>query len=293
MVRHAAAVAVAMCLVPATLFAQSTTFTVVTASANVHKGPSTGSAVVGTAPHGAVLQVTRELGSWVKVSWPRAQDGAGYVNVSWGTIAHRATPGSKRPAGTASAPASEPRSAAATAAPASSPRAVEQPRVMRPVYVTPASHRLGLGGRMGGSPLGFGATARSWRADRLGVQLDVSRYALTASGTPARVTAIQIEPSLLYSLPDSVTDYMWVRPYIGAGAALRRHSLSSGTPGAGDSVSANGLGLQTFGGGEMTFASVPQFAISVDLSYHWFRTPVPAFDLGGMGVGVSGHWYLK
>jgi hypothetical protein len=240
-----------------------------------------------------VLQVTRELGSWIKVSWPRAPDGAGYVNVSWGNIARRVVPGSTRPAGTLSAPAPQPRSTATTPVPAADPRPVEQAPALRPVYVTPASHRLGLGGRMGGSPLGFGATARSWRADRLGVQLDVSRYALTGIGTPARVTSMQIEPSILYSLPDSVTDYMWVRPYIGAGATLRRHSLSRGTPGASDSMSANGLGFQTFGGGEMTFASVPQFALSLDLGYHWFRTPVVGFDLGGVGVAVLGHWYVK
>jgi uncharacterized protein YraI len=291
MVRHAAAVAVAMCLMPASLFAQNTTFTVTTDSANVHKGPSTGSAVVGTAPRGAVLQVNRELGSWVKVSWPRAQDGAGYMNVSWGTIARRAVPASMRPGIASAAP--QPRSTATTAVPAVSPRPVEQPPAMRPVYVTPASHRLGLGGRMGGSPLGFGATARSWRADRLGVQLDVSRYALTGIGSAERLTSMQVEPSMLYALPDSVTDYMWVRPYVGAGATLRRHSLSSGTPGASDSVSANGLGFQTFGGGEMTFASVPRFALSVDLSYHWFRTPVVGFDLGGVGVAVLGHWYVR
>ena len=293
MVRHAAAVAVAMCLMPASLFAQGTTFTVTTESANVHKGPSTGSAVVGSARRGAVLPVTRELGSWVKVSWPRAQDGAGYLNVSWGTIARRGAPAASRPAGIASAPAPQLRPTATTPVPAADPRPVEQAPAMRPVYVTPASHRLGLGGRMGGSPLGFGATARSWRADRLGVQVDVSRYALTGIGTPARVTSVQIEPSLLYSLPDSVTDYMWMRPYLGAGATLRRHSLSGGTPGASDSVSANGLGFQTFGGGEMTFAGAPQFALSVDLSYHWFRTPVVGFDLGGVGVAVLGHWYVK
>jgi len=302
MVRHAAAVAVAVCLIPAWLSAQSTTFTVTTGSANVHKGPSTGSAVIGHAPRGAVLQVTRELGSWVKVSWPDAQDGAGYVHVTWGSIARRAMPDSTRSAETAPLRSPGPPPPATTAAPTGSARAVEQPpairpveqpAAIRPVYVTPATHRLGLGGLIGGSPLGFGATARGWRPDRFGAQLDVSRSALTASGTPARVTSIQIEPSLLYSLPDSVTDYMWVRPYIGSGATLRHHSVSSGTPGTGDSVSANGFGLQTFGGGELTFAGAPQFAISADLSYHWFRTPVPGFDLGGLGVSVSGHWYVK
>ena len=133
---------------------------------------------------------------------------------------------------------------------------------------------------------------RAWRPNRLGVQLDVSRYAVSGSGTPERVTSIQIEPSLLYSLPDRVTDYVWLRPYIGSGATLRRHSVSTGTPGA-DSVSGNGFGLQAFGGTELTFAGAPQFAVSADLSYHWFKTPVAGFDLGGLGVSVLGHWYVK
>jgi hypothetical protein len=293
MVRHAAAVAVAVCLSPAWLFAQSATFTVTVASANVHKGPSTGSPVLGQARRGTVLKVTRELGSWVKVWWPDAQDSNGYVNVSWGSMGRGAMPNSKRTAPIASVRPTDASPALATAVPADSAPAVEQPAALRPVYVTPATHGLGLGGRMGGSQFGFGATARGWRQNRLGVQLDVSRYALTGGGTPARLTSIQIEPSLLYSLPDRVTDYIWLRPYVGSGATLRRHSVSSGTSGGVDAVSANGVGLQAFGGGELTFAGVPQFAISADLGYHWFRTPIPGFDLGGLGVSVSGHWYVK
>jgi hypothetical protein len=299
MVRHAAAVAVAVCLIPAWLSAQSTTFTVTTASADIHKGPSTGSVVVGHASRGTVLKVTRELGSWVKVWWPDTQDSAGYVHVTWGSIA-RNVPDSKRPAeissGAPARAAAFPPSAPGALS-ADSPRAVElqpveQPARMREVYVTPATHSLGLGGLMGSSPLGFGATVRAWRPDRLGVQLDVSRDAVSGSGTAERLTSIQVEPSLLYSLPDRVTDSVWLRPYIGSGATLRLHSVSNGTPGA-DSVSGKGLGLQAFGGTELTFAGAPQFAVSADLSYHWFKTPVAGFDLGGLGVSVLGHWYVK
>lgn len=297
MVRHAAAVAVAVFLIPAWLSAQSTTFTVTTASANVHKGPSTASIVVGHAPRGEVLKITRELGSWVKVWWPDTQDSAGYVHVSWGSIARNVMPEPKRSGeirtGSVPAPARSPAPAAVSADPrAVEQRPVEQPAVMREVYVTPATHGLGLGGLMGGSPLGFGATVRSWRPNRFGVQLNLSRSAVTASGTPEHLTSIQIEPSLLYSLRDRITDYVWLRPYMGSGATLRHHSVSDGTPGA-DSVSGNGFGLQAFGGTELTFAGAPQFAVSADLSYHWFKTPVEGFDLGGIGVSVLGHWYVK
>jgi hypothetical protein len=43
----------------------------------------------------------------------------------------------------------------------------------------------------------------------------------------------------------------------------------------------------------MTFASFPQFAISADLGYHWWKTPVVGYDVDGLGVSVSGHWYVK
>ena len=55
MIRHAAALAVVVCLSPSSLYAQSTQFTVTTSTANVHKGPSTGAPVIGKAPSGAVV----------------------------------------------------------------------------------------------------------------------------------------------------------------------------------------------------------------------------------------------
>jgi hypothetical protein len=293
MIRHAAAVAVVMLLSPAWLSAQSTKFTVTTASANIHKGPSTGSVVIGHAPRGTVLDVTRELGSWVKVSWPGVEGEAGYVHVSWGSMTPNAVPSYARPVGVPSTrPDAGALPSAAPATPAERPREVAL-APLRPVFVTPASHSLGLGGVMGGSPLAFGASARAWRRDRIGVQVDMSRYAMTGIATPARLTSFQVEPSVLYSLPDRVTDYLWVRPYVGSGATLRRHSFGSGTPAAAESTSGYGFGLQAFGGGELTFAGAPQFALSADLGYHWFKTPIAGFDLGGLGLTVSGHWYVK
>lgn len=88
MIRHAVVGAMALCLNPAWLCAQTTVLTVTTASAAVYLRPSTGSLIIGQAPKGTALPVTRELGSWVKVSWPGAQDGVGYVHVSMGLIQH-------------------------------------------------------------------------------------------------------------------------------------------------------------------------------------------------------------
>ena len=58
-------------------------------SAAVRKSPSMASPVVGQAPRGAVLDVTRDVGSWVKVTWPDAPDGVGYVHESMGTLSNR------------------------------------------------------------------------------------------------------------------------------------------------------------------------------------------------------------
>ena len=86
MIRKAAAVVVVLCLSSASLHAQSTKLTVSDASASVYKSPSVGSPVIGHAQRGAALDVTREVGDWVKVAWPIAPDGVGYVRMSAGSI---------------------------------------------------------------------------------------------------------------------------------------------------------------------------------------------------------------
>ena len=102
---------------------------------------------------------------------------------------------------------------------------------MRPVFVTPATHLIGLGGRVGGSTFGFGATARAWSRNQFGAQLEMSHSTLTSVGVPGRVRSIQLEPSLLYRLPDHVADYLWVRPYLGSGVNLRSADVEQRDPG--------------------------------------------------------------
>ena len=38
---------------------------------------------------------------------------------------------------------------------------------------------------------------------------------------------------------------------------------------------------------------LPQFAVSADLAYHWYRTPLAGVDTGRFGASVLGHWYVK
>lgn len=283
MTRHVVAIVAMLSLAPAWVQAQSTRFTVSTASANIHRSPSTGSPVIGTAPRGSAFEVVRELGSWVRVSWPAAEDGNGYLHVTWGTIDRGSAPTLNR----ATASASE--SAASVSA--------EQPVSVRPSVIAPSptlpSHVVGIGGRLSSSAFGFSATARAWSRGRLGVQVEVARSTLTNTLASERATSMQIAPSLVYALPDRVTNSVWLRPYVGTGASLYRSTLSSGTPTTGGSLSETGLGVQTFGGGEMTFAAVPWFALSAELGYHWARAPFPNFALGGPSISLSGHWYVK
>ena len=144
---------------------------------------------------------------------------------------------------------------------------------------------------MGGPTLGYGVSGRAWSRNRLGVQIEVSRYTQTGVVTPDRFTSVQFAPSVLYSLRDRVTDYVWLRPYFGGGASLHRQTLSGVTRDA--SVSDSKFGFRGFGGTEVTFATVPRFALSADVGYDSSKTLFEGFDLGGFGFSVSGHWYFK
>jgi len=157
MMRHAAAIVIVLVFNAASLHAQDTTFTVRHETADVYKGPSTGAAIIGHVRQGAVLQVTRELGSWVKISWPDAPDGVGYVHVTMGTIGHGGAM-TEHPSSTPSMPPSS--APAARRIPAPSPNATEnsspserlpQPVPLQPVFVTPMTHMVGIGGRIAGA----------------------------------------------------------------------------------------------------------------------------------------------
>ena len=108
--------------------------------------------------------------------------------------------------------------------------------------------------------------------------MTVSHSSQTSLTAPGEVASLQIAPSLLYSLRDRLTDYLWVRPYFGGGVTFVRDSLRNITPGVTDSTK-RGFGWQGFGGAEFTFPSVPKFTLSADVRLllaprviHRFRT---------------------
>jgi hypothetical protein len=43
----------------------------------------------------------------------------------------------------------------------------------------------------------------------------------------------------------------------------------------------------------LTISAMPPFALSADVGYQWSRMPVEGFRIGGVGLTVSGHWYLR
>lgn len=305
MIRKAAAVVVVLCLSSASLHAQSTKLMVSAASAPVYKSPSVGSPMIGKAQRGAALDVTREVGDWVKVTWPSAPDGVGYVRANTGSISRGAAVASARSAlaGTA-APAAAPRTAAAPAAPRAaatttpvpSARVDQQPltRVSAPSpakVITPPTHTLGFGARMGGSTFGLGASLRGWSRGHLGMQLDVSHYSMTSPIEIGTMSATQFGPSVLYSMHDRITDHLWMRPYLGAGADWAHATLSGVTPGF--STSANTLGGKVFVGSEFMFANVPQFGLSLDAGYYHMPAPFVGFEPKGLGAAVAAHWYIR
>jgi hypothetical protein len=302
MIRQAAAVVVALCLSTSPLYAQDTaTLTVTAASVNVRKMPSVASPVVGTAPRGTALVVTREVGDWVRVSWPSSPDGGGYIRLDMGTLARgNGAAGAKTMTATAaSAPVGS--KSAATTTPAPTPIAARsaQVPVTRPsvpsqagtLYVAP-THIFGVGAVAGGSTMGFGGSARAWKKDRIGVQLEVSRYSFDSVDLLSRATTTDIAPAVLFALNDRVTDYLWLRPYVGAAVHFGRTSRT-------DLIfpdvteKANTLGARVFFGGEMSFSSLPQFALSADVGYYKLPEPFIGFEPGGMGFSISGHWYVK
>src|SRR5688572_17918942 len=97
MIRHIVSVVFVLCLFPTTLHAEGVTMTVTSTTATVHKTPSVGSPVVGQAPLGSVIEVKRELGSWVAVQWPAGSDTVAYIHVVKGKVAHNSPSASAAP----------------------------------------------------------------------------------------------------------------------------------------------------------------------------------------------------
>lgn len=288
MIRHASAVALALVLNATPLFGQgagtpAAELVVKSAPADVHKFPTVASQVIGKAPGGTALEVRRNLGSWVEVSWPNTEAGIAYLHVNTGTI----TPRSPAASNAAQEAVAQIAAVAAAANAAGAGARTNPPETTRgpsrPTYVTLPAHHVGVGALMNGTDVSaprFGATARTWWDSRLGVQFSASRPQL-ASADGRLLASTQFAPSVLYSLPDGVTNSVWLRPYVGAGPRFHRANLETR------------LGYEVFGGAEATLAGMPQFALSADVGYRWARPSFNGFEPRRIGFSLSGHWYVK
>jgi hypothetical protein len=302
MTRHVLALTVALCVSTSPVSAQApgpqdTQLTVKATPAVLHKSPTVASTVIGKAQIGTVLDVNRNLGSWIEVPWPGAEGGVAFVHVNAGTIARRTTPAPVRVAAAAEpAPAASMSDSPAALADriiangqrnaSPNPNGYELPR-----------HVVGMGARMNaftpGFGAGFGATMRTWWSNRLGLQVEALHSRLGNLQGPGHVTSLHFAPSLTYALPDAINDSFWARPYVGGGGSLIRTTVSRPVSELEVSGSENGMGIQTFGGAEMTFASMPQFAISAQLDYRWSQVSTVGFPQKKLDMSVSAHWYFK
>ena len=293
MIRRIAAVVLALTLNPASVRAQNAVFTVTVSSADVYKGPSTVTPIIGQVSRGAVLPVSRNLGSWAKVDWPDAPEGVGYVHVTMGRLgpANDAAPaaaGCRRLRTCRACPEPAP-----TTIPAGDSQAGERAHCgARGTDDTPVTHIVGVGGLVG-SMSSFGATIRAWPSDHFGIQLAFTREAMTSDVAAGRVTSIRFEPGVVLALFDHVSDYVWIRPYVGSVLSLRHQTLKVSAPAGQESVSDNGIGFRVFGGSELTFAGVPRFGLSAEVGYRRFQTAFPGFEADPLSVSIAGHWYLK
>jgi hypothetical protein len=296
MIRRAAVVVVlALTLHSATVLAQDTVLTVTAASADVYKGPTTVTPVIGHAKRGAVLPVTRNLGSWAKVAWPDAPDGIGYVHLTMGRLAPAKTEPAPNVAGAASA--NPPRSAAdARSVVATSPSPARQlPRdqmVVTDSTGAKISHLVGVGAGVGSNG-SFGAAARAWHNNRVGFQVSFGRDTMTSDVAAGRVTAMQVEPAVLFALFDHVSDYVWIRPYVGSGISFHHQSLKVSASDAESQASENGVGYRLFGGSELTFASMQRFGLSVEVGYRHVPAPFQGFEADRVSGALVGHWYVR
>jgi len=293
MARFVAAIILALVLTPVAVHAQDATFTVAVASADVHKGPSNVTPVIGHASRGAALLVSRNLGSWVRIPWPSAPDGFGYVHVTMGHLSASAPEPTAAPTSSVSSP--KPAAASASAPVSAQPPARTPGRpgvgVQGTQGVSSISHVIGVGGLVQ-SARGFGATARGWHADRFGLDLRLTRSTMT-NDAAGRMTSVEFEPRFVYALFDHVSNYVWIRPYLGSGVTFSHRTLTSLSPATTSKPTDNRMGFDLFGGGEFTFASATPFGLSAELGYRPATTPFPGFETDRVRLSIAGHWYIK
>jgi hypothetical protein len=125
------------------------------------------------------------------------------------------------------------------------------------------------------------------------VQLGFTRDVTTGDPAAGRVSTVRVEPGVVYALRDRMSDYVWVRPYVGSAVTFDRQTWSGVAPAATPTVSDSGVGYRLFAGSELTFASLPRLGVSLDLGYGRSPAPFPGFEVHRLSVSMAGHWYVR
>jgi hypothetical protein len=85
-----------------------------------------------------------------------------------------------------------------------------------------------------------------------------------------------------------------VRPYIGGGLNYANGSGPVQTTRTATVASTSGLGMQVFGGAELTFQDAKSLAISAEVAHYQMAVSGVSTDLGqGTHFYVLVHYYLK
>jgi hypothetical protein len=164
-----------------------------------------------------------------------------------------------------------------------------QPQPAVQVPVATADHRFGIGGRLGGSTFGLGASLRGWMTTRAGFEFQVSRWSEGFAGLGVGLT--QFATLFVLRLPyQPEPDDVVLRPYAGGGLNFFRASISLTGFGV---ESDSSVGVQVTGGVEILFRDAPRFVVSTDIGFHSTGVLLDIVSVGGLAIGVSGHWYFR
>ena len=233
MIRRVAAVVLALTLNPAALRAQDTVLTVTVPSADVHKGPSNVTPVLGHVSRGTVLPVSRNLGSWAKIAWPDAPDGVGYVHVTMGR--DRSVQRVPRP----------PRTCRREHPPHLRRSATRIPHDTIPPGRRPGEQRIAVAVNCRHACHVTSSASAGWSGQRAALARRRARGA-RPSRHSARVHARcdderrrrrprdvdTVRAGVVFALFDHVSDYVWIRPYVGSVMSFRRQTLKVSAPAA-------------------------------------------------------------
>jgi hypothetical protein len=164
-----------------------------------------------------------------------------------------------------------------------------------PATPTERLHQFGLGGSMGVGSRGGSGAFRYFFGDRIGFNATVGWYRPTGAGNAgSQGSTFLVAPSMVYMLTKAAAAKdIDVRPYVGGGlnyangtSPIRRSSDVGSRTG--------GLGMQAFGGVELTFLEAPSIAISAEVAHYRLAVPAVSADASqGTNFYLLFHYYVR